>query len=339
MIHYYSESVPVETMTPGLLDTLLALGWYRMSDKFFTTSFIRFGHEIYNTVWLRIKSEGFTLSPSLKKLKKLNRHFCLTYQPLILDDEMEVVFASYKTIARFETAANLTEHLYSKSVFHKMSHCVKIYDGDLLIGCGVYEQGIESLEGLISFYHSDYQKYSLGKYLILTKIEHGIDLGCSYYYLGYYVPGYPKFDYKLLFSKENTEYFDPTTKTWHKLNHYTDYYDEITIMRDTLMAKSQQLIEKDLPHRLAKNPFFDMNIYFDYGEYEPLMLPWYIILGDEEDINVAHSVHVLFFDTRDHKYTIAHCHLFGFVPAYLPYDQDFFDNKVLVVTEIVDAQN
>jgi leucyl-tRNA---protein transferase len=240
-MHYYSESIPVETMTAERLDQLLALGWYRMSDKFFTTSFIKFGEEIYNTVWLRIALADFSLSPTLSKIKKRNQGFRIVYQPLTVDDEMEVLFASYKTVAKFETATSLDEHLYSKSSFHDLSYCVKIYDDDLLIGCGIYERGIDTLEGLISFYHADYHKYSLGKYLILTKIEHAISLGCTHYYLGYYVPGYPKFDYKLSFSDDCTEFYHPGDNHWYVLTDYDDYYDEVGLMYRALDQKCEAL--------------------------------------------------------------------------------------------------
>ena len=42
------------------------------------------------------------------------------------------------------------------------------------------------------------KKYSLGFYTMLLEIDFGIKSGAEYYYPGYVVPNYFKFDYKLL---------------------------------------------------------------------------------------------------------------------------------------------
>ncbi len=331
-MHYYSESIPVEKMTPEMLDDLLALGWYRMSDCFFTTSFIRFETKMYNTVWLRIALDDFVLSPTLVVLKKKNKRFRITYQKLDLDDEMEVLFASYKSVAKFETAPSLLDHLYSKTTFDNLSYTVKIYDGDLLIGCGIYEKGITALEGLISFYHADYAKHSLGKYLILTKIEYAKATGCQYYYLGYYVPGYTKFDYKLDLSKNATEYFHPRDKAWYRLQNYDDYYDEINIMRSQLRAKEEELSTSGAPYTMAAYPFYDMNIFYDFGDLKPLMMPYFILFGGEENLGASLMEYIYYFDTRQDEYKVARCHIYGFVPNYTRLSDDFFGSQVLVLT-------
>jgi arginine-tRNA-protein transferase len=51
-----------------------------------------------------------------------------------------------------------------------------------------------------SFFDTDFDKDSLGTFIILEHIAIAIDLGLPYVYLGYWVPGSPKMDYKSKFS-------------------------------------------------------------------------------------------------------------------------------------------
>jgi len=51
-----------------------------------------------------------------------------------------------------------------------------------------------------SFFDPDFDRDSLGTYIILDHIQIAKDLGLPYVYLGYWVPGSPKMDYKSKFS-------------------------------------------------------------------------------------------------------------------------------------------
>jgi arginine-tRNA-protein transferase len=66
----------------------------------------------------------------------------------------------------------------------------------------------------MNFYHPEYRKFSLGKVLMLLKVEHARALGYQYYYPGYLVHNYPKFDYKLFPCLAATEVFDCLTSRW-----------------------------------------------------------------------------------------------------------------------------
>nr|GFD32934.1 hypothetical protein [Tanacetum cinerariifolium] len=58
----------------------------------------------------------------------------------------------------------------------------------------------------------DYRKHSLGKYLLLLKTEYAREQQLAYYYPGYLVYGYSKFDYKLFASPEATELVRTTSE-------------------------------------------------------------------------------------------------------------------------------
>lgn len=91
---------------------------------------------------------------------------------------------------------------------------LEVRDGNQLIAAGIFDSGARSLAGIMNFYHPAYRKYSLGKYLMLLKINHARQQCKAYYYPGYLVQGYPKFDYKLFPCLAATEVFDATMGQW-----------------------------------------------------------------------------------------------------------------------------
>lgn len=58
----------------------------------------------------------------------------------------------------------------------------------------------DGLSMVYSFFAPGYEKKSLGTHLILDHIEIAREMGMPYVYLGYWVPGSPKMDYKARFS-------------------------------------------------------------------------------------------------------------------------------------------
>ena len=61
-------------------------------------------------------------------------------------------------------------------------------------------------------YDPEYDRYSLGFYTMLLEIEYCMELGLKFYYPGYVVPGYSRFDYKLRIG--DVDYFDLYSKEW-----------------------------------------------------------------------------------------------------------------------------
>lgn len=57
----------------------------------------------------------------------------------------------------------------------------------------------DGLSLVYSFFDPDFEKSSLGTHIILDHIKIAHDLGLPYVYLGYWVPGSPKMDYKAKF--------------------------------------------------------------------------------------------------------------------------------------------
>lgn len=68
-------------------------------------------------------------------------------------------------------------------------------DGQLIAGCLTDRLG-DGLSAVYSFFDTSEDKRSLGTYVVLWLVERAKELGLSYVYLGYWVQGSPKMDYK-----------------------------------------------------------------------------------------------------------------------------------------------
>jgi arginine-tRNA-protein transferase len=69
-------------------------------------------------------------------------------------------------------------------------------DGEGLVACALTDRLSDGLSMVYSFFEPDWSKRSLGQFMILDHIAMARDWGLPYVYLGYWVGGSPKMDYK-----------------------------------------------------------------------------------------------------------------------------------------------
>ncbi|MGC3943525.1 MAG: GNAT family N-acetyltransferase [Chryseolinea sp.] len=196
-----------ESLSPAELDAYLARGWFRMGPTIFTTNFLSFKENLYSAVWLRVDLADFEGGKTQAKLFKTNSVFTTRIRRATITDEKESLFAKYKKSVPFEASASLNHLLFGKAtatVYNTFE--VDVFDKDRLIAVGYFDLGKEAGMGISSIYDPEYKKYSLGKYLIYLKMNHCKELGMRYFYPGYFVPGYPFFDYKLSIGKNALQY-------------------------------------------------------------------------------------------------------------------------------------
>ena len=204
-----------EQLTGEELDAFLARGWYRMGQSIFTTHFISLRDEAYRVYWFRYDLQKLKLGKSIKRLIKLNSQFQVTIRPFELSEELEQLYSLYKTHIDFEAAQSIHYWLHGDqpaNVFD--THLVEIRDNRVLVAAGVFDKGHESIAGIMNFYHPDYKKFSLGKYLMLVKIQYALQAEKKLYYPGYIVHNYPRFDYKLFVDEQSAEIYLPETGQW-----------------------------------------------------------------------------------------------------------------------------
>ena len=204
----------LDSVKGEILDYYLAKGWYRMGMYVFTTAIVQTEEATFPVYWLRYSTPQILLNKSNLALLKKNKHFTVSYQPLILTKELEDLHTAYYHSINFETSPNLQEFIFEpgREIFD--THVIEIREAGKLIAAGIFDKGKESIAGIRIFFHPDYKKYSPGKYLILLKYNFCRLHRINWYYPGYFSPNYPKFDYKLFVDKNSTEVFIPVENTW-----------------------------------------------------------------------------------------------------------------------------
>ena len=197
------------------LDFYLAQGYYRMQQELFTCQFVPFGGRLYSAHWLRLALPRVAWGPAQGRLLRRNARFAATVRPLRLTAEHEELYARYRAAITFDAAPTVEAVLLggeAHNVFN--TFVIELRDGEKLIAVGVFDRGERSLAGILNFYDPAYRQHSLGKYLLLLKTDHARRLGLDYYYPGYVVHGYSKFDYKLFACPAATEVFNNVTGQW-----------------------------------------------------------------------------------------------------------------------------
>lgn len=197
------------------LDVYLSKGWFRMGPTIFTTDIIPMKGTIYIVHWLRLVLDQVQYGRHQKRILSINKEFQVEIKPFILTAEIEFLYAHYKSIIDFDAPESVSSYLLNE-LAHTVyeSYVIEIRDKGVLIAVGIFDNGDESIAGILNFYHPDYKSKSLGKYLMLLKINHAITNRKQYYYPGYIASGYTKFDYKLWVDKAATEVYDPLNERW-----------------------------------------------------------------------------------------------------------------------------
>lgn len=267
----------IEYILPKQLDQYLQAGWFRMGQSMFTTNFLIFGNQQYNTLWLRIDLEKFEPSNSQKKLLKQNRRFETKVVSGQISYEKEDLFYKYRQDLNFSIAPSLQNLLTGNSLFDAFdSRHVEVYDNQSLIACGVFDLGETTAQGIVSVFDPAYKKYSLGKYLFLQKILYLKASGYKYFYPGYYVPGYNQFDYKLDVAKESTCFLDFGKKEWLPIQSLADHHQPLKWIESKLEKLQVSLLNLGLKTDFLRYNFFDICLVQGYTNYGLLDVPMFL---------------------------------------------------------------
>jgi leucyl-tRNA---protein transferase len=202
------------------LDNLLAQGYYRYGCTMFTTNTVETDGISNKAHWLRYLVPQYSSTPQHQRLLRASKQFTVHIQAFELDSELEDLHQQYRNSLPFEISSSLAQNLYYYSLAHTeifvfKSFVVKIYDKDTLVAAGIFDHGTQAIAGIINMYHPAYKKHSLGKLLVLHKMQYCKQHGIAYYYPGYVVENNPRFDYKFFLGKEISQLWDPTTLQWY----------------------------------------------------------------------------------------------------------------------------
>jgi leucyl-tRNA---protein transferase len=204
-----------ERLTGEELDVFLEMGWYRMGQSIFTTHFVLLEEKIYRVFWLRYDLKRIVLSNHQRRLKKRNEQFNVSLKPLEITDELEELYAVYKTEVNFQTPLSVYGWLYGDQLHNAFNtELIEVRDQGKLIAAGITDWGAESIAGIMNFYHPAYKRFSLGKYLMVLKIEQALSRNLHWYYPGYIAYQHKGLDYKLSVDKSAIEVLIPEMEGW-----------------------------------------------------------------------------------------------------------------------------
>ncbi|MEZ0542260.1 arginine-tRNA-protein transferase [Fibrella arboris] len=197
------------------LDLFLSRGYFRMQQQVFTCRYVYFNEVRYPVHWLRIVLADVRFGPKQNRLLRINSQYTTIVKPLQLTDELEELYDHYWNNLDFDAPYSVESCLLDgnpRTIFD--TYVVEVRDQGRLIAAGIFDQGQRSIAGIMNFYHPAYHKQSLGKYLMLQKMLYAQQQQKVYYYPGYLVGHYPKFDYKLFACQAATEVYDAQTGDW-----------------------------------------------------------------------------------------------------------------------------
>ena len=211
-----------------------------MQQDLFTCQFVPFDGRLYTAHWLRLDLARVEWGPEQRRLLRRNARFATTIRPFRLTAEYEELYARYRQAITFDAAPTVDDVLLGGATHNVFNtHTIELRDGDQLIAAGIFDLGNRTLAGILNFYDPAYRQYSLGKYLMLLKTDYARRLRLDYYYPGYLVHAYPKFDYKLFACASATEVFDSIGGQWQDFSW------------DAVAAQSAELLADWLPEDLA----------------------------------------------------------------------------------------
>ncbi len=300
-----AQSLYLEQIRGELLDHFLSKGWYRMGPSIFTSHFILYDNQLYSTIWLRTILKDYALSKSLRKIKKKNnKAFTHVIEPFQQSREIDDLYQVYKKVFKGplpDTLADYMTHSLESGVYD--TRLVKVYHEDKLVACSIFDVGTQSIGSIFGFYHLEYTNYSLGLYTMLIEIDFCQSHAMDYYYMGYFVPGNPRFDYKLRLGHQ--EYLELKSDSWLAMDKFSYDHTPLAIAHNKLLAL-QEKTKDSTASVLYKNAFIDAHIieYFpmDYVE-APLLLLFNNLTADlGED-----QLYVCYYDVKSGHYRLEIC--------------------------------
>ena len=237
----------------GMLnDTLSKQGFRRSQNVLYRPSCA----ECSACLSARIRVADFTPSKSQRRAARRNADLTRRTRAPWATDEQYELFRTYlddrhadggmADMDVFEFSAMIEETpVKTRVIEYHAPPAPGAGQGELAAVCltDVFDDGLSMV---YSFYTPARRRASLGSYIILDHIEIARAAGLPYVYLGYWVPGSPKMDYKARFSAleiyRNGE--------WQDFDPATDYTPDVHPLSTQPIA--EQVAQIDLPdiHRV-----------------------------------------------------------------------------------------
>ncbi len=243
------------------LDDYLDRGWFRMEQMIFTCSFLCFDDHLYSAIWIRLDLNGYQFKKRLRKLMRKNaERFRVEIKRAVLDQEKEHLYQLHKQRFTGYIAPSLQNSLMGeceRNIYETWETC--IYDGDKLVGASFFDVGKESVASIMGLFNPDYAQFSLGFYTMLLEIQYSLQNNKQFFYPGYVVPGYDRFDYKLKIG--GVDYYNNKTNSWLPYNDINHNEQGAEKLQAKLKELQVQLQEAGIHNKIYLYPLYDKNLY------------------------------------------------------------------------------
>ncbi len=309
MLFPYVDKNEPFVLSPESLDWYLSRGWYRMGGHIFTTHFLFFQDKPFSAVWIRQDLKTHKFSKSQRKLMRKNaKLFNITSGPRVIDEEREELYTRYS--ADFDgrlsptISDSLEDYANHAGIFNTWETTIREKVSGKLVGVSYFDLGDNSAASILGIYDPLLSTFSLGYYTMLLEMEFCRERGIEYYYPGYVVPGYQRFDYKLRLG--TSEYFDLRSKEWLPYNREEiDRCGPVESQYKKLGELAARIHPDEPPGAgLYIYPLFEAKLY-DPNTDNYLAYPYFVPLGRDSENTLV----LVAYDPSEEVFTVLHCSL------------------------------
>ncbi|HID46147.1 MAG TPA: arginyltransferase [Chromatiaceae bacterium] len=187
-----------ELLSPQTYDVLLLNGYRRSGDH----AYRPWCENCKECHAVRVPVECYRPNRSQRRCWNANQDLQLDWRPAELTDEQYQLYLSYQ--AHRHTGGAMAESSFDETREFLLAswndvRFLEMRLGDELLAVAVTDFQPRSLSAVYTFFRPDMNRRSLGSYAILQQINHARELGKSWLYLGYWIPGSRKMAYKAAF--------------------------------------------------------------------------------------------------------------------------------------------
>ncbi len=133
-----------------------------MGQTIFTTDLLPVNGNIHPVYWLRYVVQKVRYGKKQERLFAINKDFSVSIKPFLLSDELEYLYASYLAIIDFDAPPTVESFLLdgnSASLYE--TQLIEIRDAGRLVAAGIFDNGENSIAGIMNFYDPGYKVKSM----------------------------------------------------------------------------------------------------------------------------------------------------------------------------------
>ena len=189
---------PRQRITPDLYTELSVMGFRRSGDHIYRPHCA----SCNACTAARVAVDDFSPSRSQKRVINSNRDLRLKITDSVIDDEAYELYHRYICKKHADGDMYPPDREQYESFLNNSLGCTqyfRLYEGDRLVCVAVSDQMLDGFAAIYTFYDPELEKRSLGTYAVLLQIEHAQQSTLPYVYLGYWIEGCRKMEYKTRF--------------------------------------------------------------------------------------------------------------------------------------------